>query len=125
MSSAAAEGPCSLPMCGVWHGRNGRPGALGGRVGVVETLVHHQDIWRALERPRPIPAERLLPALHTAPIAPDIGGLRPVHGIRLAATMVLAGSAEWGPVGVGVRNLRFRTQRSETLYANGEFCNIR
>ena len=34
----------------------GVPAALGGRAGLVETLIHHQDIRRALARPRPIPA---------------------------------------------------------------------
>jgi hypothetical protein len=62
------------------------PAVLGGRVGLVETLVHHQDIRRALGRPRHIPAERLLPALRTATIAPDIAGPWRIRGIHLAAT---------------------------------------
>ena len=49
----------------------GVPAALGGRVGLVETLIHHRDIRRALRLPRAIPPERLRPALHTALIAPD------------------------------------------------------
>lgn len=64
----------------------GVPAVLGGRVGLVETLIHHQDIRRALGRPRAIPPERLLPALHTALIAPDIGKLWPLRGVRLVAT---------------------------------------
>jgi uncharacterized protein (TIGR03083 family) len=64
----------------------GVPAALGGRVGLVETLIHHQDIRRALGRPRPIPAERLLPALRLAMIAPDIGGPWRIRGVRLIAT---------------------------------------
>jgi uncharacterized protein (TIGR03083 family) len=64
----------------------GQPAALGGRAGLVEVLIHHQDIRRALGQPRPIPAERLLPALRTALIAPDIGGLWRIRGLRLAAT---------------------------------------
>lgn len=51
----------------------GQPAALGGRAGLVETLIHHQDIRRALGQPRVIPAEQLRPALRTALIAPDIG----------------------------------------------------
>ena len=35
----------------------GVPAALGGRAGLVETLIHHQDIRRALARPRPIPVQ--------------------------------------------------------------------
>jgi uncharacterized protein (TIGR03083 family) len=64
----------------------GQPAALGGRAGLVETLIHHQDIRRALGQPRPIPAERLRPALHTALIAPDIAHLWPLRGVRLVAT---------------------------------------
>jgi uncharacterized protein (TIGR03083 family) len=70
--------------------------ALGGRVGLVEALIHHQDIRRALGRPRPIPAERLLPALRVALIAPDIGGLSRIRGIRLVTTD-LGFSAGAGP----------------------------
>ena len=64
----------------------GQPAALGGRAGLVETLIHHQDIRRALRLPRAIPAERLRPALHTALIAPDIARLWPLRGVRLVAT---------------------------------------
>ena len=64
----------------------GQPAALGGRAGLVEALIHHQDIRRALRKPRHIPAERLVPALHTALIAPDIAKLWPLRGIRLVAT---------------------------------------
>lgn len=62
------------------------PARLGGRVGLAETLIHHQDIRRGLGQPRPIPAERLLPALRTAMVAPDIAGPWRVRGIRLTAT---------------------------------------
>ena len=61
------------------------PAALGSRVGLVETLIHHQDIRRAPPLPRAIPSERLRPALHTALIAPDIAKLWPLRGVRLVA----------------------------------------
>ena len=64
----------------------GQPAALGGKAGLVETLIHHQDIRRALGQPRAIPAERLRPALHTALIAPDIAKPWPLRGVRLVAT---------------------------------------
>ncbi len=64
----------------------GLSAALGGRVALTETLIHHQDIRRALGKPRTIPAERLLPALRTALIAPDIGNRWPLRGLRLVAT---------------------------------------
>ena len=59
--------------------------ALGGRVGLVEGIIHQQDIRRALGLPRVVPLERLLPALRIAVIAPDIGGLR-MRGLRMVAT---------------------------------------
>lgn len=64
----------------------GVPALLGGRVGLAETLIHHQDVRRGLARPRQVPAERLLPALRMALIAPDIGGLWRIRGLRLVAT---------------------------------------
>ena len=60
--------------------------ALGGRVGLTEGLIHHQDIRRSLGLPRRVPPERLLPALRCALIAPDIGGLWRIRGVRLVAT---------------------------------------
>lgn len=75
---------------------SGLPAALGGRVALVEGLIHHQDIRRPLGQPRVIPPERLLPALRTALIAPDIGGLWSTRGVRLAATDI-GFSAGWGP----------------------------
>jgi uncharacterized protein (TIGR03083 family) len=74
----------------------GVPAALCGRVGLTETLIHHQDIRRPLGQPRAIPPERLLPALRTALIAPDIGNVWRIRGVRLAATD-LAFAAGMGP----------------------------
>jgi uncharacterized protein (TIGR03083 family) len=65
---------------------SGQPAALGGRAGLVETLIHHQDIRRALGQPRAIPAERLRPGLHTALIAPDIARPWLLRGVRLVAS---------------------------------------
>ena len=64
----------------------GLPAALDGRVALTERLIHHQDIRRALGLPRAIPPERLLPALRCTLIAPDIGGLWRIRGLRLVAT---------------------------------------
>jgi uncharacterized protein (TIGR03083 family) len=74
----------------------GVPAVLGGRVGLVEALIHQQDIRRPLGQPRAIPPERLLPALRTALIAPDIGNVWRIRGVRLVATD-LAFSAGIGP----------------------------
>jgi len=64
----------------------GLPAALGCRVALVECVVHHQDVRRALGRPRVIPPERLVTALRWAMIGPDIGGLWRTRGVRVVAT---------------------------------------
>ena len=65
---------------------HGLHAALGGGVGLVEGVIHHQDIRRALGRPRTVPPERLLAALRWALIAPDFGGLWRTRGVRRIAT---------------------------------------
>jgi uncharacterized protein (TIGR03083 family) len=59
---------------------------FGSRVALLDALVHHQDIRRPLGRPRAIPAERLLPVLGFARVAPPLGAIRRIHGLRLVAT---------------------------------------
>ncbi len=59
---------------------------LGGRFGLAEALIHQQDIRRPLGLQRAVPAERLLPVLRLAMMAPDIAGPWRVRGIRLVAT---------------------------------------
>jgi uncharacterized protein (TIGR03083 family) len=57
--------------------------------GLVDHLIHHQDIRRPLGMPREIPQERLVPALG---LLPRLGGLigtrRRVAGLHLVATDV-------------------------------------
>lgn len=60
--------------------------AFGGRIALVDAMIHQQDIRRPLGLPRRIPAERLVPALNFARIAPPIGALRRIRGLRLVAT---------------------------------------
>jgi uncharacterized protein (TIGR03083 family) len=64
----------------------GLPAALGCRVALVECVIHHQDVRRALGRPRTVPPERLVTALRWAMIGPDIGGLWRTRGVRVVAT---------------------------------------
>lgn len=66
----------------------GLQAALGGRVALIEGIIHHQDIRRALGMPRTIPLQRLLPALRTSLIAVDAGGFWRTRGVRLVATDV-------------------------------------
>ncbi len=83
--------------------RHARPTGLtagfGGRIALVDGLIHHQDIRRALGVPRRIPAERLRAALPFALIAPPIKALWHIRGVRVHATDV-----GWsGGFGVGAR----------------------
>lgn len=60
--------------------------AFGGLAGLVDGLIHHQDIRRPLEMKRDIPAERLLPALSFAMKTPLIRGFWHARGLRMIAT---------------------------------------
>lgn len=70
--------------------RNLRPrgltAALGGMIGFLDALIHHQEIRRPLGLPRQIPAERLRAALPAALLAPPLGAFWRARGLRLVAT---------------------------------------
>lgn len=59
---------------------------FGGRVGLVDALIHHQDMRRPLGMPRQVPVERLLCALPFAVTAPPLRGFWHARGVRLVAT---------------------------------------
>jgi uncharacterized protein (TIGR03083 family) len=67
------------------HGATAR---FGGRVGLVDALIHHQDMRRPLGMPRVVPAERLRYALPFAVTAPPLRGFWNARGVRLIATDV-------------------------------------
>lgn len=67
------------------HGPTAR---FGGRVGLVDAIIHHQDMRRPLGRPRRVPPERLLHALPFAVVAPPLRGFWKSRGVRLVATDV-------------------------------------
>jgi uncharacterized protein (TIGR03083 family) len=69
----------------------GLTAAFGGRIGLCDSLIHHQDIRRALGTPREVPAERLAEVLPFARTAPPIKASRRVRGLRLVAT-----DLDWG-----------------------------
>lgn len=72
-------------------------GALyGGRVALIECLVHQQDIRRPLGYLRAIAHDRLRIALNYARISPVIGGAWRTRGVRLVATD-MAWSSGRGP----------------------------
>ncbi|BBY64723.1 hypothetical protein MHEL_29660 [Mycolicibacterium helvum] len=62
-------------------------GALfGGRVALVECLVHQQDVRRPLGLSRTIPPDRLRVSFNFARVSPVIAGARRTRGLRLVAT---------------------------------------
>lgn len=60
--------------------------AFGGRIGLTDALIHHQDIRRPLGLHRSVPADRLAAALPFTMTAPPLGARRRVAGLRLVAT---------------------------------------
>ncbi|SDM74003.1 maleylpyruvate isomerase family mycothiol-dependent enzyme [Allokutzneria albata] len=60
--------------------------AFGGRIALVDGMIHQQDIRRPLGLPREIPHDRLLVALRFALFAPPLGAGKQVRGLSLTAT---------------------------------------
>lgn len=75
----------------------GLAAGVGGRIGLVDGLIHHQDIRRPLGLLREVPADRLAEALPFARVAPPIRAFRRARGLRLVATD-LDWSSGSGPV---------------------------
>lgn len=65
---------------------SGLPAGMGGTIALTDGLVHQQDIRRPLDRPRTIPADRLVPALRTAMFGPVLRGVLRARDVRLVAT---------------------------------------
>lgn len=56
---------------------------------LLDRLVHHQDIRRALDRPREVPADRLVACLRATPTLGSVFGARArTRGLRFEATDV-------------------------------------
>lgn len=68
----------------------GATARFGGGVGLVDCLIHQQDIRRPLGIPRDIPPERLRYALPFAVTAPPLRGFWNARGVRL-----IAGDSHW------------------------------
>lgn len=64
----------------------GATAKFGGGVGLVDAMIHHQDMRRPLGMPRSIPPERLRFALPFAVTAPPLRGFWHARGVRLVAT---------------------------------------
>jgi uncharacterized protein (TIGR03083 family) len=94
----ADRAPAALLVLLTEHLRpRGLTPGFGGRIGLLDGLIHHQDIRRPLGEPREIPAERLHAALDFARIAPPIKAFWRIRGLRLVATD-LGWTAGSGPV---------------------------
>jgi uncharacterized protein (TIGR03083 family) len=78
----------------------GLTAGFGGMIALVDGTIHHQDIRRALGRPRVVPMDRLERILPLVPSNPRLGAGRRIRGLRLQAT-----DADWthgrGPEVVG------------------------
>ncbi|CRZ15688.1 maleylpyruvate isomerase family mycothiol-dependent enzyme [Mycolicibacterium neworleansense] len=64
----------------------GLTAGFGGMIGLVDGTVHHQDIRRALGRPRAVPMQRLQRILPLVPGNPRLGAGRRIRGLHLRAT---------------------------------------
>jgi uncharacterized protein (TIGR03083 family) len=97
---------------------SGAAALYGGRVALIECLIHQQDIRRPLGQPRTIPEDRLRVSLNYARISPVIGGARRTRGVRLVASD-MDWSAGRGPEirGAGEALLLAMTGRSVTVVA--------
>ena len=57
-------------------------------IALVDGTIHHQDIRRALDRPRVVPPDRLERILPLVPSNPRLGAGRRIRGLGLRATDV-------------------------------------
>ncbi|OBK57893.1 DinB family protein [Mycobacterium colombiense] len=64
----------------------GLTAGFGGMIALVDGTIHHQDIRRALDRPRDVPPDRLARILPLVPGNPRLGAGRRIRGLRLRAT---------------------------------------
>jgi uncharacterized protein (TIGR03083 family) len=61
---------------------------FGGMIALVDGTIHHQDIRRALSRPRAVPVDRLQRILPLVPSNPRLGAGKRIRGLRLRASDV-------------------------------------
>ena len=67
---------------------SGLPKGFGGGIALTDGTIHHQDIRRALNLPRTIPAHRIAPVLEFALGAPTLPAKKNSKGLKLTATDV-------------------------------------
>jgi len=86
---AAHDGRTPAELVALLHEHRsprGLTAGFGGRIALVDGLIHTQDIRRPLGLPREVPPERLRVALPFALAAPPVRGLWHVRGLRVVAT---------------------------------------
>jgi uncharacterized protein (TIGR03083 family) len=66
----------------------GLTAGFGGMIALVDGTIHHQDIRRALRRPRAVPVDRLQRILPLVPSNPRLGAGKRIRGLKLQATDV-------------------------------------
>lgn len=66
----------------------GLTAGFGGMIALIDGTIHHQDIRRALRRPRAVPVDRLQRILPLVPSNPRLGAGKRIRGLRLQATDV-------------------------------------
>lgn len=94
----------------------GLTAGFSGMIALVDGTIHHQDIRRALTRPRAVPVDRLQRILPLVPSNPRLGAGKRIRGLRLQATDV-----DWthgsGPevIGTGEALLMAMTGRRAAL----------
>lgn len=64
----------------------GLTAGFGGMIALVDGTIHHQDIRRAVSKPRTIPPDRLSRILPRVPGNPRLGAGRRIRGLHLQAT---------------------------------------
>jgi uncharacterized protein (TIGR03083 family) len=91
-SIACAAGQTPAELVRAFDARDpwaGTPRIFGAKLTLLDRLVHHQDIRRALDRPRTIPAERVVAVLDATPkLGTVFGAKRRTRGLRFVATDV-------------------------------------
>jgi uncharacterized protein (TIGR03083 family) len=97
----------------------GAAALYGGRVALIECLIHQQDVRRPLGLTRGIPEPPLRVALDFARISPVIGGARRTRGVRLVATD-MEWSAGRGPDVRGAAEALLLAMTGRTAHVAGE-----
>lgn len=94
----------------------GAAALYGGRVALIECVIHRQDIRRALNLPRSVDPDRIRACLKYARVSPVIGGARRTRNLQLVATDMTWSAGHGHPVhGSGEALLLAMTGRASAV----------